>query len=375
MKSSPKTILCVDDDILNLELYRAILEDRGFTVLLAGSGTEALDRVTSVGCDLIILDYLMPGLNGIDVCTVLRARESYRHLPIVFATSSTDQDVKLQAFEAGVSDFITKPVDHVELVSRIQNLLKVKEYQDFIVDYNHILEREVELKILELKDSYIETINRLTIAAEYWDRDTANHINRVAGYARQLALTIGLPEEEADLISYAAPMHDVGKIGIPDQILCKPGQLTEAEILVMQSHTHIGAKILSNSNSPILKMGESIALNHHERVDGSGYPHGKRGDEIPLEGRLVSLVDVYDALRMERTYKPAFSHERTFEVMTMGDGRTMPCHFDPLLLEAFKDIHATFDEIYSGAGPAEAATPDVPPTPLSPVAGVPLPTI
>jgi len=348
MEIIPNTILCVDDDRLNLEVYRSVLQDEGYRVLAARTGEEALDIVESTGCDLLVLDYMMPVMTGIDVCRILRSNEAYRHLPIVLATAFSDRDVKLQAFEIGVSDFIAKPVDQVELLSRIRNLLKLKEYHDFVVDYNLILKREVEQKTVELRDSYIETIKRLTISAEYWDKDTANHINRIANYARLLAETIGLPEDEVETIYYAAPMHDIGKIGIPDHILNKPGQLDDAENAIIQSHTRIGASILANSNSLILRKAESIALNHHEYMDGSGYPSGKRGEDIPLEGRLLTLVDIYDALRMERAYKPALSHQKAFELITVGDGRTRPSHFDPLLLEAFRDTHARYDAIFSG---------------------------
>jgi putative two-component system response regulator len=349
MKMSPKTILCVDDDNLNLEVYRMVLQGDGYTVSTACTGEEALAIVTAARYDLVVLDYMMPAMTGIDVCRILRSSETYRHLPIILATSSSDRDVKLEAFEIGVSDFVTKPVDHGELLSRIRNLLELKEYHDFVVHYNSILQKEVEQKTLELRDSYIETINRLTIAAEYWDKDTAKHLNRIAKYARLLAETIGLPKDEAETIYYAAPMHDIGKIGIPDHILNKPGTLDRSEHAIIQSHTHIGASILAHSNSPILRKAESIALHHHEYMDGSGYPHGKRGEEIPLEGRILTLVDIYDALRMKRPYKPGFTHRKAFEFISAGDGsRTRPDHFDPLLLEAFKDINPMFDDIFSG---------------------------
>lgn len=349
MKHSPGTILCVDDDDLNLEVYRTVLQGDGYKVSIARTGEEALAAVTTTGCDLMVLDYMMPVMTGLDVCRILRSSDVYRHLPVILVTSSSDREVKLQAFEIGVSDFVTKPVDHGELLARIRNLLELKEYHDFVVHYNSVLQQEVEQKTLELRDSYLETIQRLTIAAEYWDKDTTRHLKRIASYAKLLGETIGLPKNEVEMIYHAAPMHDIGKIGLPDHILNKPGTLDQSEHSIIKSHTRIGANILSNSNSPILKKAESIALHHHEHMDGSGYPNGKRGDEIPMEGRIVTLVDIYDALRMKRSYKPAFSHRKTVDLIFGGDGRTSPTHFDPLLLEAFRDIHPKFDTIFTGS--------------------------
>ena len=344
-----KTVLCVDDDNFNLTIYKAILDANGYTVILAHSGESALHILGTITCDLVILDYMMPGMNGLDVCLAIRSKPELINIPIIFATSIAEQNVKIRAFEAGVNEFITKPVDPIELVARIRNLLKTKEYQDSVKDYNLRLKEEVNQKSGELRDSYIETIRRLTLATEHRDENTAEHINRISNYALLLANTLGLSEHETDTIFYAAPMHDVGKIGIPDKILNKPSRLDSSEYEIMKTHSLIGAKILANPTSPILKCAELIARDHHEHYDGSGYPYGKKGEDISVAGRLLCIVDVYDALRMRRPYKLCLPHAQTIGIISRGDDRTIPQHFDPFMLQAFMDIHPEFDEIYSGS--------------------------
>jgi putative two-component system response regulator len=342
-----KTVLCVDDDTFNLMIYKSVLEEHGYLPILATCGLEALNTLITTPCDLVLLDYMMPGMNGLDVCKAIRAKKDFFNLPIVFATADSERKVKIQAYEAGASDFISKPVDPIELVARIRNLLSVKEYQDSIKEYNLRLKGEVKQKSKELSDSYIETIRRLALATEHRDEDTAQHINRISNYALLLSSALGLPEEEAEIIYYAAPMHDVGKIGIPDSILNKPGKLDSHEFEVMKTHSRIGASILAHSSSPILKCAEIIARDHHERYDGSGYPDGKKGEEISFAGRLLCMVDVYDALRMRRPYKQCIPHGKTIHIMANGDDRTTPSHFDPRIFQAFMDIHPMFDDIYN----------------------------
>jgi len=211
---------------------------------------------------------------------------------------------------------------------------------------NDMLEQRVRQRTADLQESYLETIFTMTRAAEQKDVDTGTHVQRISYYSRVLARLLGLDEEFVDMIFFASPMHDIGKIGIPDHILLKPSGLTPDEWEVMKGHTTIGWKILGNSKSPHLKMGAEIALNHHERWDGGGYPNGKQGEAIPLAARIMNICDVYDALRSKRPYKPGIDHLKTVEIITRGDGRTQPEHFDPVILAAFKQNHQLFCDIF-----------------------------
>lgn len=353
MKVMAKKILIVDDDELNLKLMASMIEAQGYTAETAVNGKEALATALSVQPDLILLDIMMPDMNGYEVCKVLRAQAETYLIPVIFITALDDRDSRIAGLEAGADDFLTKPIDKPELILRVRNLLKVKDYEDLLRDYNKTLEatvhertQELEAAYIKVKTGYLDTIYRLTVAAEYKDEDTANHIKRISFYSRLLAKELKLPDSFIDEIFYSSPMHDVGKLGIPDAILLKPGRHTTEEFEVMKTHTTIGGKILQGSDSDILIMGEVIALSHHERWDGTGYPKGLKGEDVPLVGRIVNIVDQYDALRSHRPYKPAFSHEKTLEIITQGDGRTMPGHFDPSILEAFKNISYELNRIF-----------------------------
>lgn len=341
-----KRILVADDEEKNRKLIGVILESNGYTYDTVADGRAAVERAAAEPCDLILLDVMMPVMNGYEACRALKENAATRTVPVIMVTSLSDRDSRIHGLQAGASDFLTKPLDSTELLLRCANLLKVKEYDDYLANYNEDLRREVARTTEELRASYRDTILRLTNVSEYKDEETASHITRVGLYCAEIARALGWPLDDVETIELASPMHDIGKVGIPSEILLKRGRLTEVEFSLMKTHTDIGAKILTGSSSKIIQMSERIAHCHHERWDGGGYPRGIRGEEIPLEARIMNIADQYDALRSVRPYKPAFDHGKTCDIIMKGDGRTMPGHFDPLVLEVFTQRHAEFRRIY-----------------------------
>lgn len=338
-------ILIVDDDPINLELLERALKRQNYEVIRADNGKMARDTALNTLPDLILMDAVMPEMNGFEATRLIKSDPRTKMIPVVMVTSLNDVEDRVRALDAGADDFLHKPFDRIELTARVRSLVKVKIYHDRLLDHQKALEDAVSKRTAELQhalnqlqDASLETIICLSRAAEYKDEDTAQHIERMSHYSRIVALKMGLEESIASDILHAAPMHDIGKIGIPDNILLKPAKLTPDEWNTMKSHVEIGARILTGSKSPIIQMGEVIALSHHERWDGSGYPRGLAGTEIPLEGRIVAIADVFDALISKRPYKKAMSLDECYVEIS----RTRGSHFDPDVCDAF---FAVTDEI------------------------------
>ena len=347
METKPK-ILVVDDEVRNLRLMEAMLIPLGYDVALAGGGEEALEKVTALPPDVILLDIMMPRMDGFEVARRLKEDEETTIIPIVMVTALREVEDRVKALEAGADDFLSKPVEKTELRARVQSLLKVKAYNDHMRDYQKELEAEVARRTEQLRQAFekikaasLDTIYRLSRAAEYKDEDTGTHIQRMSHYAAAVARQMGLDESTVETILYASPMHDVGKIGIPDHILLKPGKLNLDEWEIMRQHTIIGGKILEGSDAEFIKLAEVIACTHHEKWDGGGYPRGLKGIEIPLAGRVAAVADVFDALTSRRPYRRLpFSVEESFDIIKEGQGS----HFDPDVVDAF---FAAQDEILS----------------------------
>jgi len=332
-------ILVVDDEDRVRRSMDALLTPAGYEVLLARDGQEALEKARETLPDVILLDILMPKADGFEVARQLKAYEDTRMIPIVMVTALDAPEDRVKALEAGTDDFLTKPIDKTELKARVHSLVKVKAYNDHMRDYQRELEAEVAEKTAQLREALenakgasLETIYRLSRAAESKDRDTGAHIQRMSLYASTIAREMGLSEQAAEDILYGSAMHDVGKIGTPDYILQKPDSLAREEWDVMKQHTVIGAQILEDSNAEFIKTGETIALSHHEKWDGSGYCRGLKGDEIPLAGRIAAIADVFDALTSSRPYrKEPFPLEEALAMIEEEKQR----HFDPEVASAF----------------------------------------
>lgn len=339
-ESKKGKILIVDDEPGVVESLRLILSREGYKIIKAYSGEEAIKRFESEpDIDLIIMDILMPKMDGVEAAKRIRSRLGDRFVPIVFLTATVSPAKKYEAMNYG-DELLTKPVDVVELRMRIANLLKLKAYHDHLqemllkktVDLQRSL-AELERAHNEIKEAQSEIIYRLALAAEYKDEDTATHLKRMSHYVYIVAKALGLPEEKCEELKLSSPMHDIGKIGIPESILLKPARLTKEEFEIVKRHTVIGAKILSGSQYKLLKTAEIIALTHHENYDGRGYPLGIKGEDIPIEGRIVAIADVFDALTSKRPYKEPWELDRALNLIREESGKK----FDPKVVEAFFD--------------------------------------
>lgn len=317
------TVLIVDDIKDNITVLSGMLRDK-YRVLFATSGQDALRIVAEQPVDLILLDVMMPGMDGFEVCRRLKSNLTTQEIPVIFVTSLGDAGDETRGLELGAADYLQKPCKPQIVRMRVQ--LHLERHNT-----KAALERLVQERTFELNESRVEIVRRLGRAAEYRDNETGMHIIRMSKVSHLIARAVGLSESAADLILNAAPMHDIGKIGIPDIVLLKPGRLDGAEWELMKTHTLIGAEIIGDHNSDLLRLARTVALTHHEKWDGSGYPQGLVGEAIPIEGRIVAIADVFDALTSERPYKAAWTTVDAMNYMEQQSGIS----FDPHLLELF----------------------------------------
>lgn len=304
-------LLLVDDEATNLQVLRHILQE-DYRLLFAKDGAKTLEMAERERPDLILLDVMMPGMTGYEVCQALKVQAHLEAIPVIFVTALADVEDEAHGFAVGAVDYITKPVSPPIVRARVRTHLSL-------------------VRMDELRQTRLQIVQRLGMAAEYKDNETGLHVIRMSHFSKVLALAAGYGEAAAEELLNAAPMHDVGKIGIPDAVLRKPGKLDEQEWAVMRQHVEIGAQIIGEHASGLLRTAQRIALSHHEKWDGSGYPNGLSGEDIPLEGRIVAIADVFDALTSVRPYKAAWSVEDAVELLNKERGR----HFDPHLVELF----------------------------------------
>ena len=325
-------ILIVDDEPANLKLLDRMLGGQGYqNLVLVEDPREVVDRYRTVRPDLILLDINMPHLDGYQVMEQLKALNDPLLPPIVILTAQHGKDYLLRALAAGARDFIGKPFDRNELLMRVRNLLDAQLAHRLVYDQKTVLEDMVRARTDELHRTRLQVVQRLGMAAEYRDEETGNHILRMSHSCALLARAAGWSESGGDLILNASPMHDIGKIGIPDAIMLKPGKFEPHEWEIMKTHAAIGGKLLEGDDSTLMRMAREIAITHHEKWDGSGYPNGLVGEEIPQSGRIAALADVFDALTSVRPYKKAWTVEAAVGYIEENSGK----HFDPKLVEVF----------------------------------------
>ena len=347
-------IMIVDDEEFNTKIVRRFLQSAGYrNFVIETDAKKVIQRCREEKPDIMLLDIVMPELSGLDILRLREGDPIVERVGVIVLSATDDSSIKREALYLGATDFLNKPVDTNELFPRVRNTLMIKYTQDHLANYAEVLEQQVAARTKELQESREQIIHCLARAAEFRDNETGQHVIRVGMYSRIIAEELGYNQEQAHNLELAAQLHDVGKIGIPDAILLNPKRLTQGEFEVMQGHcsigktiidpltahekqvykqhTQMGAGIMEGADSPLLVLASTIAQTHHEKFNGKGYPLGLKGDEIPLEGRIVAVADVYDALSSSRPYKRAFSQEECLEIILRDRGE----HFDPACVDAF----------------------------------------
>lgn len=353
---SLKTILVVDDEPANITVLSGTLKGN-YRVIVAKNGKQAIERIENIVTpDLILLDIMMPDMDGYELCQILKQRPETKDIPIIFVSAMSEYNDEEKGLQLGAIDYITKPFSPAIVLTRVRNILQLRDAQLSLEDQNKALEQKVAERTREVFLTQKVTIHALASLAETRDNETGNHIRRTQYYVKTLAVNLmqngyhldELNKESIDLIFRSAPLHDIGKVGIPDSILLKPGKLDREEFEIMKTHASLGAMALESAQESIgdnetsfLRYAREIAESHHEKWDGSGYPKGLVGEDIPVSGRIMALADVYDALISARPYKPAFSHEQAKEIILEGNGK----HFDPQVVEAFLNTESQFQAI------------------------------
>jgi two-component system, response regulator RpfG len=338
-------VLNIDDQSTSRAILTQVIKSINpkIQVIEKSNPAEAIEWATQNKADLVYVDYLMPEMNGIQFVRLLKTLPNYEAVPVIMITIRKDAETRYAALDAGVTDFISKPIDVYECTARCKNLLTMHQQHIALQNKSYLLENLVRAATVEIKSREKETLMRLARAGEHKDYDTAMHLQRMSLYSRALAEKIGLTEEEAEIIELAAPLHDIGKIGIPDSILLKKGPLDDIELKQMRKHPLIGYEILQDSPSKYLQKGSEIALAHHERYDGTGYPYSLKGTDIPLAARIVAIADVFDALTSVRPYKQAWSIDKALEYVLEESGK----HFDPELVEAMMAMRPQLEKIHA----------------------------
>lgn len=334
------TLLVVDDTPENIDVLRGLLEE-DYVVKVATRGQLALKIVAAQPPDLILLDVMMPEMDGYEVCRQLKENEDTRHIPVIFVTAKGEADDEAKGFELGAADYITKPVSPPIVRARVRAHLELADQRRYLRDLVEERTGELERSNRKLRQTYLSMIQQLSRAADYRDNETGLHVMRVGHYSKLLGLASGMMPSRAELLMHASMMHDIGKIGIPDHVLLKPGKLSDEEFDIIKTHPEIGAKIIGDSDAEVLQMAKQVALTHHEKWNGKGYPHGLSGNDIPLVGRIVAIADVFDALTCVRPYKAAWPVEKAMALIAYEAGQ----HFDPELARLFLNSQADVERI------------------------------